>query len=138
MELKKQVISFELAKRLNNLFVKQDSIFYWIEDHRMQPRKDFTWKARLCPASQVNHILSSNVYRYAAFTVAELGEMLPFSVEIKGEEVTCEDYKNEKGWDAWFANAQCHMVGSKFTANTEAEARGLMLVYLIENKLITP
>ena len=66
---------------------------------------------------------------YSAFTVAELGEMLPntvFSTKVRGDEWLwrCENV-NENGYI------------SSSGANTEADARAKMLIHLLENKLIT-
>lgn len=59
----------------------------------------------------------------AAFTVAELGEMLP--------EKTCwRGYSNNGNkWGFEFGDFRAEAV-------TEADARGKMLIYLLENKLI--
>ncbi|MDR3473439.1 MAG: hypothetical protein P4M09_17410 [Devosia sp.] len=63
-----------------------------------------------------------------AYTVAELGEMLPLSCE-SGKNDACDWYcatiANNLGWKE-----------ETFTENTEADARAKMLIYLIENKLV--
>src|SRR5436853_6300896 len=78
MDLEKQVVSLDLAKRLKELGVKQESLFYWIK-HRQtawpEPQLWFTGEIHRYNEESPNafkiDILSST------FTVAELGEMLP-------------------------------------------------------------
>lgn len=128
MELKEQVCSLELAKKLKQLGVKQESIFWWggisnmgiwcdhVKNELPEKEKRFVW--------------------YSAFTVAELGEMLP-------PFVTSEKQLGVAG--GWF----CHLDSNplnlpmiknphrhEIDADTEANARARMLVYLLENKLI--
>lgn len=126
MKLEQQVVSLELAKKLKELGVKQESYFHWRE------LEDATFLVSDCDCS------SPDGDDIAAFTVAELGEMLPSIIidfelkyrlkiektdiwEIIYEEVTNE---NEKGF-LLVADDQ-----------TEADARAKMLIYLIENNLI--
>lgn len=73
---------------------------------------------------------------YPAFTVAELGVMLP---------VWIGHYKDEEGGFVSYDKKHKEYVGGNFVtysyksfhANTEVEARAAMLIYLLENKLIT-
>ena len=93
MNLEDQVCSLELAKKLKELGVKQESIFWWIEFVNGWELRFATFKV-----PTLNDVIS-------AFTVAELGEGLPDE---------CVSYY----------------------ADTEANARALMLIYLIENRLV--
>jgi hypothetical protein len=75
MELSKQVVSLELARKLKTLGVKQESVWAWYEatDRDDTPRLNrFDEHCTVCvlPKQQWEE-------NYAAFTVAELGEMLP-------------------------------------------------------------
>src|SRR5215470_19529204 len=68
MPLEQQVCSYELAKRLAELGVRQESVFWWVN-------KKVTYTGgRASHAPRHGEI--------AAFTVAELGEMLPDEVII--------------------------------------------------------
>ena len=60
---------------------------------------------------------------YSAFTVAELGEMLPR---------LCSTYK-DKSHGVW----HCDNLNEIYIGDTEADARAKMLCYLLENKLVT-
>lgn len=138
MELKDQVCSLELSKKLNKLGVKQDSWLYWIKTdgaygYFLFEKKDFPeW----CKIEET----------YSAFTVAELGEMLPHKVSnIKGDEREAR-LKISKGkiLAEWivsygiYAFNECLTLSHIETAKTETKSRAKMLIYLIENKLITP
>lgn len=129
MTLEQQVTSLEISKRLKELGVKQGSIFVW-----QQPTK---WhQHEVIPKPRIRKQLT-----VSAFTVAELGEMLP---------------KNENIVTMFFSNGHCQIAfqdtpfkigktqvsrwgaaGQGIEAPTEADARGKMLIYLLENHLIT-
>lgn len=117
MKLEQQVVSLALAQKLKELGVPQDCIFFWW----VNP----SGKAQLTHANEFG-ALHKAVFdgEYAAFTAAELGEMLP-------EKVCWRGYK--KFQDRWYMSfGDFEAVGT-----TEANMKGVMLVYLLENKLIT-
>jgi len=76
--IEKQVASLELSKKLKELGVKQESLFWWVE------LKDDKWG--IVFKTDIGFYFKNGAgYRYkdygntsfSAFTVAELGEMLP-------------------------------------------------------------
>ena len=74
MKIEDQVCSLELSKKLKELGVKQDSIFYWING--------VITDINVSPEQTRNLWYPAHSYTlYSAFTVAELGEMLPPSIE---------------------------------------------------------
>jgi hypothetical protein len=126
MELEQQVVSLELSRKLKELGVKQQSLFWW-----MGQKYGPSFPAYNC--ENVRGVIC------AAYTVAELGGMLPalFKVEDKNT------------WAQWFAwtNGEYFYIGyddkegtyipsQAIAAETEADARAKMLIYLLENKLI--
>jgi hypothetical protein len=142
MKLEDQVCSLELSKRLKELGVKQESLFYWhvlldatawANGHRhedVEIRQD-----------NVEH--GDYDVAYSAFTVAELGEMLPFRIDGK-------DITDKRRTIAYFLEYEAGGISVRYThhlnvtkvlvervADTEADARTSMLIYLIENNLIT-
>ena len=123
MKLEDQVCSLELAKKLKELGVKQESLFYW-----WFVRNDMGDDVFVSDTKPVN-----GTEYWSAFTVAELGEMLP--VRINGGR---RKYRID-GLPVWFCNyahkSNNHM--HSISADTEADARAAMLVYLLENNLIT-
>src|SRR5438132_8753339 len=85
----------------------------------------------------------------AAFTIAELGEMLPPRMQHVEENhsckrvLICQPVKNVKGVKWLVQYVQCSTFPYKDDnlrpqyAETEADARARCLIYLVENKLIS-
>lgn len=126
MKLEEQVVSLDLAKRLKELGVKQESYLYWcdLKLHYSDPYRIYT-------EEQTEKYLGEaadgrkQVVLASAFTVAELGEMLPADNNV----VTWRNTLNK-----WYS--QYHQE-NELEADTEADARAKMLVYLLENRLIS-
>jgi hypothetical protein len=133
MPLEQQVCSQELAKRLAELGVRQESVFWWIDSK-------LTYTGGLASHAQLKGGL-------AAFTVAELGEMLPDEINIPS--------KNGKPrvHNHWLRFGRYRVAGNRFwcaypggnaranleeRASTEADARAKILIYLLENNLLSP
>jgi hypothetical protein len=77
---------------------------------------------------------------YPAFTVAELGEMMPDYLEDKGHQWYYTQNKLD-GWEVGFervdvAYGGCNHLLSRMA--TEAQARAAMLIHLLENGIISP
>jgi hypothetical protein len=119
--LEKQVTSLELSKRLKELGIKQDSLWHWVY---LETEFCQDWILVQEDGSLTAVYENKN---YSAFTVAELGEMLP------------EGYYSQKERNSWgCADADNHLaVTNVYDCDkiyTEADARAKMLIYLIENK----
>lgn len=132
MKLEDQVVSLELAKRLKELGVKQESVFHWNEYDTDDEGGEFKldYMKFNIPAYET----------YSAFTVAELGEMLPSNI---GGDWWLDVWKSDDLWYVAYTEEReggGHNFLSDFLASstTEADARAKILVYLIENNLITP
>lgn len=119
MELEKQVVSLELAKKLKELGVKQDSYFWWVrEDLKRTESNENPWM--LWDETAISEYETGKEIDWvSAFTVAELGEMLP-PVCIEGETIVAGKWQIDS-----------------FSATAEADVRALALIHLLENKLIT-
>lgn len=139
MKLEQQVCSLELAQKLKELGVKQESYFAWNKFGSGEKGDDFEWSIK--PVSEYRLASDRNC---SAFTVAELGEMLPKEVNIP--------FKNGKPraqnnvLKSYFGIGRTPQViyaktqGNEYIhikEDTEADARAQMLIYLLENKLIT-
>lgn len=126
MRLEQQVCSLELAKRLKELGVKQESIFFWERDREMKfsvvSKEDLELDQK-----RNNFQLPGDLY-CSAFTVAELGEMLKGFTESK----TDKPDERFPGFMVINVSDMHH----EYDAN-EANCRAKMLIYLLENKLIT-
>lgn len=173
MNLDKQVVSLPLAKRLRELGAPQDSYAVWVETKNPSSGW-YRWSITDDRGNDCGHgsigcealvlckrgddILDLDIYAdsiyYAAYTVAELGELLPVCVEYQDEtysiDISWQDYDDRIYIvqystlsvvnDGEYPNLQTVILPSEdnrnfacANGNTEAEARGLMLVSLIEN-----
>ena len=139
LPLQKQVCSLELSQKLKKLGVPQESLWTWQKTTRGYVLCQYTYEKT--PSNEGDN-------RYSAYTVAELGEMLPLVVTTKsGEDHYLNCFRASKwtnGEDellSWsigyengvFTNEEVQIQEAK----TEADARAKMLIYLLENKLIT-
>ncbi len=132
MKLEDQVCSLEIAKRLKELGLKQQSLFewqlfkseHWASEIRLIYKENFT-----CPSES-----------WSAFTGAELGEMLPYSFNIERDKYIFSEVKT------FLTNLYCICyrnvfkklnIPSEIIINVnEANARAQMLIYLLENSLM--
>lgn len=151
MKLEQQVTSLELSKQLKTLGVKQESLFYWVKgDSSRSECPDCKRAGGLIPecfycggtgkAEPVDNYYLYSAQEcfkngrskdYSAFTVSELGEILPEAIFDKRGLIQKTRAKGWKGWLVSFDN------GHYQEADTEANARAKCLIYLLENKLIT-
>lgn len=139
MKLEDQVTSLELSKKLKEFGVKQDSLFYWLNILN-------GWAIY----SYSDAIEYKSINPISAFTVAELGEMLPIgwasvkrgngilknnkkipSYEIFKSEIESMEKDGSIGDNVNISFESCWVIEAK-----EADARAKELIYLIENKLV--
>lgn len=145
MDISKQVCTIEQAKALRSIGVKQGkSAFAFIKN---ECHKEDTFYLRMVEGEGVSNSGYDNwssgcLKGYSAFTVAELGQMLPDKFIYKDEQcfVSSEKYCNTRPWIAGIHTVWAHdkpVVAKKYIpADTEAEARAALLIYLIENNVI--
>jgi hypothetical protein len=120
MRIEDQVCSFEQAVKLSVLMPEslddRERLFYWEEDGSKIIYND-EW-------------MSSLAVYYPAYTVAELGVLLPISVVVDGVYQIVSSDKWENGY-------RTHIGGTggkaSFIYETEAESRAYALIWLIEN-----
>lgn len=122
MKLEDQVVSLELAKKLKELGVEQDSYAYWYE---------FTHATEL-KIVRVRDYKKQPVF--SAFTVAELFELLPNQLfrEKAGNNRPLSVLKPLTGHTDYYAE----YYDLNKTGDNLADVLGEMLIYLLENKLI--
>jgi len=145
MELKNQVTNLELSRKMNDLGFKQESLFFWNVD------KAYINQDNMYTISYGIKTSKFAVNVCSAYTVAELGDMLPLKLHCasyftikekwidKLDGIHRDYFFNYKGiYDENMANGECTvrktLIGSQ--SKNEANARAKMLIYLKENNLI--
>lgn len=135
MTLEQMCCSLEHSKKLRELGVPQDSVFYW-------------WRVFAGTRGEKIEISLRKPSKatlpdecYSAFISGELGEMLPslINYEITPNKIyqaRSTQYSAYGGkWSITFWE-QPKDKNKEIIADTEADARALMVIYLLENKLI--
>lgn len=133
MNIESQVTSLELSKRLKELGVKQESLFYW---ELLPAHESTSGKEEWTLEYGKNHSDT-----FSAFTVAELGNLLPYMIQdIEFDEVFLHFRKDEDGWNCWYEGqlegGKEYIFHEVFVADNEVDCRAKMLVYLLKNKFI--
>jgi len=123
MNFESQVCSLELSKRLEELGVKKYSLFDWV---RRSKEEDFY----LWLMSPFSRELIGWHEQHRAFTVAELGEILPPSLDE-----TILNFEKKHMWSVNYGGNHEGWIHTEISS-TEADARARMLIYLLENKLM--
>lgn len=129
MILENQVVSLELAKKLKELGFKQESLFWWQKFSLSNKPKVFL--------GQCETLNGLKEYSISAYTVAELGEMLPRSISDKGRCYFLRskpEFENN-GWACQYTTSTGLTLHFE-EAPIEADARAKMLIYLKENNLL--
>ncbi|MCK5018627.1 MAG: hypothetical protein KAS32_16320 [Candidatus Peribacteraceae bacterium] len=132
MELQQQVCSLEISKRLKELGVNQESLWYWKKGNFVSDGKvKMDTYGLICPAKVIRDNLGKELI--SAFTVAELGELLPAGYfGNKSEEGTYLPAKADI-LTKTFKTVSNSMITNDWTM---ANVYGCILIYLLENKLI--
>lgn len=128
LPLEQQVCSLQSAKRLKELNCTQESLFYW-------GHKDNSW---FVYGSYWNGKPSFNGI-YSAYTVAELGELLPYEIihpKLKYAVGVLTILKPKSNWFIGYGREGMSVFPQDVANPNEAEARAKMLIYLHENNLI--
>jgi len=121
MKIEEQVCSLELAKKLKELGVAQESLFKW--------HSKIDEKGNLSHTEIIYYPAKQMKQDYSAFTCAELGELIPKSYGLPA-------YYSNEGW-VYLEGIDASDIKS-IVSDTEANARVKMLVYLLKNDLINP
>jgi len=134
MRIEDQVVSLELAKKMKELGFEQESLCWWSKP----------WDINCAYTGDELEIIDSDWLEYhdmekaavySAYTVAELGEMLPKEIFIgkKCNALCITKYKpNSSMWNVSYVYGG---FGESFKDKSEANARAKMLIHLKKNKL---
>ena len=132
MDIEDQVCSLELAQKLKEFGIKQEGFFYYVRCGINVNTGEEKYSLDI-----LSHNLESiPSYYISAFTVAELGEILPeeyISCKTKGQKLPSIEYK--KYWLCYYDPDGCDSDVVQME-ETEADARAKVLIYLLENKLM--
>jgi len=136
IEIDKQVCSLDLAKRLKKLGVKFRPVLFWdrpgiflpgFSNEKEEDGYEVVLLTRDVSKEEAEYI-------YAAYSVGELGEMLPEFIATYKAACRNENEKwrllSHSGTDEYNLNIENI---SQFSASTEADCRAKVLIYLIEN-----
>lgn len=135
MKLEEQVISLELAKKLKELRVKQESYFFY---HCAGERCSIDKIRRVIEGTHPEIVLfNKNNNSFSAFTVAELGEMLDTELTDQNENdsFTLQCTNAIDFWVVAFGNDGI-TITPQFENAKLADALAEILIYLLESNLI--
>lgn len=127
MKLEQQVVSLELAKKLKELGVTKESYFKWVTNGFPEGAAGRKWI-----------VVRSQQFQegFDAFTVAELGEMLPNEIRQKVG-FWFNQAGMSHGWAVGYKSRVMGLLGNmEILEVSEADARARMLIYLLENNLL--
>jgi hypothetical protein len=136
MKLENQVVSLELAKRLKELGFEQNSLFWWQkwvqDDWKLSHYREFNGinskgQVEVSGFEMIKGIADDTDDACSAYTVAELGEMLP---------IYYSTFFDGNTWNVDEEGSKLDDVLEELSAETEADARAKLLIYLKENNLI--
>lgn len=168
MDLKEQVCNLKLSKKLKELGVIQESLFHWVNHDTVYSSMSahnegwdvetsffvagigFDYSGMLSNKQKHKEFTQEQIdefEHYSAFTVAELGKLLPREVEHTKNEHS--SYYIMFGYGdnmidgsvpvVWYEDNDLNLndeILQLCNGNTEADARAQMLIYLIEGKYI--
>jgi len=153
MKIENQVVSLELAKKLKELGVKQYSLWTWVLEYKKEILAGEYKLVIIGNTGFTNYVCAGRDNKeagemYAAFTVAELGEMLPSMIVKENNYYYLQLSKTPlEDFEVLYEQVSGEILGgdpadgrnsgnNKTKSKTEANARAKMLIYLIENKLL--
>lgn len=151
MKLEDQVCTLEQAKKLKELGVMQESLFYW---YKMPHTKggDEYWETDeiaynpwFVNASFPEDESEGDTYfvdgteQYSAFTVAELGNLLPYRLrdEEKRENPHLRVYRGESHWDVEYHTTFSRPFVKSREYENLADAMAHVLIHLLMKNIIT-
>jgi hypothetical protein len=135
MKLEDQVVSLELAKKLKEAGYKQKGLWWWYEHKQRGKDDDFSECLVLDNEPDYTMHPREDWNKYVAPTVAELGERLPEAVEINNYICSLMINPCKGGWAVYYSSYN-GKEGYSITADTEADARAKMWLYLKKEGLL--
>lgn len=145
MVLSKQVCSLEQAKKLKELGIEQNSLYYFygaiINGISSTPIVNlYNWEYGTIVKNDIPNdaiLGNSKNENYSAFTVAELGVMLPRTITFNKTQACRLMFETFNCFGVAYIRNSSRQSIKRFENSIEAIPRADMLIYLLENKLIT-
>lgn len=145
MKLEDQLVNPVLSKKIDGLGFKQDSCWYYVMGELdkkvsiIQGEPEESTMLNLEEPVDGTHYIQKIGECHSAFTVAELGELLPESLDLVSNPdgkswLSVTKITNIKGKVVWTVGYG-DLKGAMYlfeTANTEADARAKVLIFLKE------
>lgn len=141
MQIEEQVTSLELSKKLRLLISsdKVNSAFTWVESLSKEDKGEYklqSFSTQFYGAVHDYYAMGTEINvahpMYPAYTVAELGEMLPRF--YYSQQVYSDTESNR--WECDVPDGILEDTDERFLSDTEADARAKCLIFLLENGLI--
>lgn len=129
MNLEQLVCSLDLAKRLKELGVKQESLYFWVDDLGLSP--PYVWQTNNFPQKIKNYMCS-------AFNICELGDLLPDNLCIDKAHPNlfiAKGTQKEGSWTIGYSTMS-DAITTFYTEENLANAMARLLIHLIENKIM--
>lgn len=134
MKLEDQVVDLDLSKKIAELGVPQNSLFYWIKDFDFGQGWSLMGEGYFYGMNyDAGCFKMCDYYReryelYSAFTASELGELLPTAID--GKSIFTDRFH-----DLWLVGyADIYEDDVPFMPN-EVDARAMLLIHLLQNGL---
>ena len=130
MNIEQHVTSLSISKKLKELGVKQESLYYWVRGN-----SEYEPEFRVISDVRGNEVYNTFIEKYSAFLASELGELLPDWVYSQ----KWLNGINSYGIFTDMANEPKEYQPPKIIMSDcrEANVRGMMLIYLLENNLLS-
>lgn len=138
MNLENQVVSLELAKKLKDIGINQESLLSWIK------RTDNTWVATSyygcnCWVTPRGNLDGFNHEECAAFTASEISEMLPCSINSWGLSIDATSTLSNNGikslWHCTYSDDNKKLM-NELSDLKLSDCLAKMLIYLIDSGFI--
>lgn len=124
MNLEDQVVSLDLAKKLKELGFEHESLFYWV-----MFSSESGGNGNYFLVDKKERESGDYIFPVSAYTVAELGKMLPGNIHQHSMFV-------DRFHDKWLIGYSYVYDDDKPFMNTEADAKAELLIYLKTNNLL--
>ena len=141
-----EVLSLDLSKKLKELGMPQESLFYWEVPHdQRKAQNEVIPVVDELPAKE--NVRNRFFFYYSAFTADELRELLPPSIPLFKDSLESADLhltreynlstKTINEWCCWYKRSDTgSALIEQFGGSSMIDALAKMLIYLLENKLL--